>query len=572
MDALKKAEQEKREAARRLEETTGAVDAPASPSADVPPGDITSETAVEAVPLPAPAIGDTTRRSTTLELELEPLAQQPVQPAPSEPVPPRSPAVEIQPPPVSARPAATETGKKPAPALDTGDQTVVDQRLQQAKLDGDQTFHGVGLEQAIPGLYEATIQGEAADLVEAGKDYEETLPGVPAIQLARDIGGDGQPTPVAAATVFAAGSTRSQTSAGLKWTLISLTVLAVLAAGVWYYYTVTPVSRNVPSPFVARGIETLAPANVPLETTVPPAAAPVVGEVPPAGATEAPVDAAPDAEAPPAEAPPTVAAADVPATASPAVAAADVPAAAAPIETAPASPAPAPAEMPAASAAPAASTPAVIMNTPPPSLVKISRRKAPREDAVIVRNGYAAYQSGDLMGAKAHYAAVLEDFPDNEDALLGLGAIALRENNATMALQFYSKVLRLDPRNEVARAALIGMQRDADLVRSESVLKVMIQEAPEHAFLHFTLGNIYAAQQRWAEAQQAFFDAYNNDSSNPDFAFNLAVSLDRMGQGRSALDYYQTALRLADGHSSSFDTAAVLSRVQTLSRVEPAAP
>ena len=69
-----------------------------------------------------------------------------------------------------------------------------------------------------------------------------------------------------------------------------------------------------------------------------------------------------------------------------------------------------------------------------------------------------------------------------------------------------------------------------DPLAAESRLKTMLAAQPEASFLHFTLGNQYAAQGRWAEAQQAYFKAFASDPEHPDFAFNLAVSLDQMHQ------------------------------------------
>jgi len=43
----------------------------------------------------------------------------------------------------------------------------------------------------------------------------------------------------------------------------------------------------------------------------------------------------------------------------------------------------------------------------------------------------------------------------------------------------------------------------------------MIAAQPDASFLNFTLGNQYAAQGRWAEAQQAYFRAYSGDPEHP---------------------------------------------------------
>jgi Flp pilus assembly protein TadD len=93
----------------------------------------------------------------------------------------------------------------------------------------------------------------------------------------------------------------------------------------------------------------------------------------------------------------------------------------------------------------------------------------------------------------------------------------------------------------------------------------MLREQPDAAFLHFALGNNYASQSRWPEAQQAFFEAWRLQSDNPDYAYNLAVSLDQIGQAHPAMEYYRKALELADTTQVSFNTASVLARVNDLS-------
>ena len=73
---------------------------------------------------------------------------------------------------------------------------------------------------------------------------------------------------------------------------------------------------------------------------------------------------------------------------------------------------------------------------------------------------------------------------------------------------------------------------------AESRLKGIVSEQPESAAAQFALGNLYAAQQRWADAQQAYFKAYSADAESPDILYNLAVSLEHMNQAKLAYQYY----------------------------------
>ena len=115
-------------------------------------------------------------------------------------------------------------------------------------------------------------------------------------------------------------------------------------------------------------------------------------------------------------------------------------------------------------------------------------------------------------------------------------------------------------------ASLITLRGQLDPVASESRLKTLIATQPESALLHFSLGNQYAQQSRWTEAQSAYFKAYSVDPENADYAFNLAVSLDQLHQGKLALEYYQRALALTEKRAASFTPAQARLRVQELSK------
>ena len=182
---------------------------------------------------------------------------------------------------------------------------------------------------------------------------------------------------------------------------------------------------------------------------------------------------------------------------------------------------------------------------------------------------YEALQSGDNARAKGLYEQVLQADPRNLDVLLGLGAIALSAGHVEEASQYYQRVLELDPRNSYAQAGLISIVGGADLQASESRLKQLIGRDPS-AFLYFSLGNLYAEQAQWPSAQQAYFQAFQMQPDNPDYAFNLAIGLEHLSQHRLALDYYRKALDLSfkKGHAN-FDQSLVIQRVGQLStRVE----
>ncbi len=184
----------------------------------------------------------------------------------------------------------------------------------------------------------------------------------------------------------------------------------------------------------------------------------------------------------------------------------------------------------------------------------------------LVEQGYQALQRNDLAAARESYQKALTREPNNRDALLGLAAVDVRNGQLESADFRYRKLLEIDPRDSQAVAGLVALRGRLDPVASESRLKTLIAGQPEAAHLHFSLGNQYAHQSRWNEAQAAFFKAYSIDPENADYAFNLAVSLDQLRQKKAALDYYQRALALVDKRAASFDPSRARLRVQELSK------
>ncbi|MBX9848564.1 MAG: tetratricopeptide repeat protein [Rhodocyclaceae bacterium] len=202
-------------------------------------------------------------------------------------------------------------------------------------------------------------------------------------------------------------------------------------------------------------------------------------------------------------------------------------------------------------AAPVAESPIRISNSTPKLNASISQ-------------GYEALQKGDLKAAQHAYERALAADSRNLDTLYGLASIALQRGNNNLAEDYYFKILELDPRDAVALSAMTGLRGKANGSNAESRLKGIIAEQPNVAALHLALGNLYAQDERWRDAQQSYFLALKNDSESPDAAYNLAVSLDQLRQDKLAIQYYNEALRLANNRPSNFNRAQIQARLKEL--------
>jgi tetratricopeptide (TPR) repeat protein len=184
---------------------------------------------------------------------------------------------------------------------------------------------------------------------------------------------------------------------------------------------------------------------------------------------------------------------------------------------------------------------------------------------------YNAAQAQRPAEAVRDWQRVLRERPQDPDALGGLAAVALTEGRTQEALALYQRLLERDPQDVTAQAALVQLA-SMDPVQGESRIKLLLQQQPEAAHLHFALGNFYARQERWAEAQQAYFKAMSADKTQPDYLYNLAVSLDQLGQARAAQGFYAQALEQASHRPAQFPRAAAQTRLGELGAASAAAP
>ncbi len=200
----------------------------------------------------------------------------------------------------------------------------------------------------------------------------------------------------------------------------------------------------------------------------------------------------------------------------------------------------------------------------PNSGLEIQRQESGADLPRQLARAYAAYQQGDWEQARNFYAASLAEDARNRDALLGLAALAARRGDTRAARAYYRQVERLYPDDPIAALELATLDTEQSPEQQETRLKTLIADQPESAPLHFALGNLYRRQSRWREAQQAYFEAYRHHDTQPDYAYNLAVSLDHLGKTGPALNFYHRAMQLASTRAASFDRATVIRRIQVL--------
>ncbi len=179
---------------------------------------------------------------------------------------------------------------------------------------------------------------------------------------------------------------------------------------------------------------------------------------------------------------------------------------------------------------------------------------------------WLVYDSGQYDKAEKLYAEALSLENNNRDALLGLAAIAIHKKDPGTAKKHYLALLKQDPRDPIATAAMTGLHSDETSIESdEEYLLTMLESNPKAAHLNFALGNIYAQKGEWKAAQQSYFNAWQQDNENADYVFNLAISMDQLGKQQQALQFYSDSLHKSTNKQVSFSREAVHQRIKVLS-------
>jgi Tfp pilus assembly protein PilF len=190
----------------------------------------------------------------------------------------------------------------------------------------------------------------------------------------------------------------------------------------------------------------------------------------------------------------------------------------------------------------------------------------------LVKKAYTAFHKGHVLHAKSLYQHVLLKEKNHQDALLGMAAISLVEKQYPQARERYLSVLDINPDNSVAQAGLLNLITTANPDTLISQLKLLRQRNPGSAYLAFTLGNLYTRQSRWVDAKEAFEQALNISPEHLDYAFNLAISLEHLGNHREALRYYQQILAAETIAQSRLNLLTIQQRIHALTTVLPVTP
>jgi len=196
--------------------------------------------------------------------------------------------------------------------------------------------------------------------------------------------------------------------------------------------------------------------------------------------------------------------------------------------------------------------------------INIVKKKTLDPINTLLRKAYNEFHQKNYDTSKSLYQQVIARDNQNRDALLGLSAIGIKTNRYEYSRQKYLYLLQLNPRDSIAIAGLSSLDNNANSQLTESKLKFLLKQQPDAAHLYFALGTLFSMQNKWPEAQSAYFSAWSANNKNPDYAYNLAVSLDHLDKKKQALKFYQLSLKLKSSTNANFSRHLAQQRINTL--------
>jgi len=162
------------------------------------------------------------------------------------------------------------------------------------------------------------------------------------------------------------------------------------------------------------------------------------------------------------------------------------------------------------------------------------------------------HQAGHLPEAERLYRDVLQQQPDQANALYLLGLLAHQVGNLAGAIALYKQALAAQPNYLEAHNNLgAALQQQGDLTAAIAHYQTVLRLNPENPNANINLGVALQKQGSLEAAIARYQKAIRLNSSLPEGHSNLGHALKERGDFEQAIAHYRTALRLAPGDAEA---------------------
>ena len=188
-------------------------------------------------------------------------------------------------------------------------------------------------------------------------------------------------------------------------------------------------------------------------------------------------------------------------------------------------------------------------NTSNPPRWADPRNPQAQQHAILVREGIAAYEAGDIDAARGRFRAVLDQDIEHPEALMGMGIVARAMGQHQVAAELLRRSVAVNPKSATAWSNLGNALQDLDLwddsVRAN---QEAVKLEPGHPAIRQNLGSVLNLVDRPYQALPHLREALKQTGSPVDALVNYATVLSRVGEYGAADRNFKRALKQAPGH------------------------
>ena len=165
-----------------------------------------------------------------------------------------------------------------------------------------------------------------------------------------------------------------------------------------------------------------------------------------------------------------------------------------------------------------------------------------------------------LEDAQKRLQALLQDSPDNADALHALALTELKLGDPGDAVRDLGRAMAVAPQTlQIAVTLAQAKLQQRDPKGAEEVLKQACQNSPKSVAAMVVLGKLYSAENRLTEAERQFQQALAMDANDTGALFSLGTLQSKMGKKQEAEQTFRKLSRMSDKQMRS-SLAAFLSQ------------
>ena len=157
-------------------------------------------------------------------------------------------------------------------------------------------------------------------------------------------------------------------------------------------------------------------------------------------------------------------------------------------------------------------------------------------------------KAGMLDEAASSFSETLGIFPDDKDALTGMGIVSAKQGNIEIAVRYFRKALDIKPEWAEAHSnlgfALLQQEKDEEAISHFLEALRIAPDNPDNAEIHFNLGTAFSLQGNIEKCTYHFTRAIQ---LKPDFVeahYNLGVAFAKQGKWDRAIASFSMALQL----------------------------